>query len=115
MSLLEIGCCGACCRTCRVLREGLCKGCKIDYDTGERDIGRAKCRIKVCCIQKGLQSCADCREYPTCPVVNDFYGKKGHKYQKYRQAIECIREHGYPECITMADTWINAYGRYKKK
>jgi hypothetical protein len=114
MSLQEIGCCGAYCGTCRAMKEERCKGCKIGYDTGERDIGRAKCRIKVCGIRKGYQSCADCPDVPTCPTLNEFHGKNGYKYTKYMQAIAFIRQHGYPEFLKIADTWTNAYGKYPK-
>ena len=58
--------------------------------------------------------CTDCRDAPTCPTLNEFHGKKGYKYRKYRQAIAFIREHGYQEFLTIADTWTNAYGRYPK-
>ena len=54
MSQRLIGCCGAYCKTCKVYREALCKGCKVGYDTEERDISRAKCAMKVCCIKRGL-------------------------------------------------------------
>ncbi|MDN7025782.1 DUF3795 domain-containing protein [Methanoculleus sp. FWC-SCC1] len=114
MSLSEIGCCGAYCGRCRVLREHLCKGCRLGYDTGERDPGKAKCRIKVCCMQKGYTSCADCPDLDACPTLGEFYGKKGYKYNKYRQAIAFIRENGYPAFLEIADTWTNASGRYPK-
>ncbi len=97
------------------MREGLCKGCKLGYGTGERDIGRAKCKIKVCCINKGYNSCADCPEYPTCPTINEFYGKKGYKYRKYKQALEFIRQHGYSEFLKIAGTWTHAYGTYRNE
>ena len=38
----------------RSMRRHLCKGCKIGYDTGERDIAKAKCAMKVCCVRRGL-------------------------------------------------------------
>lgn len=113
MSLKEIGCCGAYCGTCRALKEQICKGCKIGYENGERDIDKAKCKMKVCCIKKGYNTCADCSDMPTCQTINEFYDKKGYKYNKYKQAIEFIKQNGYGELIKIADTWTNAYGRYK--
>jgi hypothetical protein len=61
------------------LKEQACKGCKLGYDTGGRDIDKAKCRIKVCCLKKRYNSCADCSE----------------------QAIEFIKQNGYPEFLKM--------------
>ncbi len=115
MSLSEIGCCGAYCGRCRVVEEHLCKGCKIGYDTGERDIGKARCRIKVCCITKGYTSCADCPDLLTCQIINEFYGKKGYKYKKYQEATLFIKQNGYPAFLKIADTWTNAYGKYKRE
>lgn len=114
MSAKEIGCCGAYCKTCRVFISGVCRGCKLGYDTGERDIGKAKCAMKVCCIGKGFQTCADCAQYETCSALNAFYGKNGYKYQKYRQAAAFIRRFGYDVFLTIADTWKGAYGKYPK-
>ena len=73
MSISEIGCCGAYCSTCSEFKEQACKGCKVGYESANRDILKAKCKMKVCCISKKLQSCADCSEYSTCSVLNDFY------------------------------------------
>ena len=115
MSILELGCCGAYCRTCPALREGACRGCKLGYATGERELAQAKCKIKVCCMGKGYASCADCPEYATCETLQDFYSKNGYKYAKYHQAIEFIRAHGYAEFIGIADGWQNQYGKYPGK
>lgn len=113
MSIMEIGCCGAYCGTCKVLKEQTCKGCKLGYENKERDLSKAKCRIKVCCISRNYNSCADCPEIEKCQTINEFYGKKGYKYTKYMQATEFIRQNGYDEFIKIADTWKNAYGKYK--
>ncbi len=110
MAIEEIGCCGAYCKTCRVLIEKLCRGCKIGYRSGGRDISKAKCKMKVCCIKKGQNSCADCTEYSVCTIIQGFHNKNGYKYGKYRQAIEFIRNNGYGQFIEIADKWKNAYG-----
>ena len=112
MSIEEIGCCGAYCKTCRVLIEKVCQGCKIGYHSGERDISKAKCKMKVCCIKREQNSCADCAEYPICTIIQEFHNKNGYKYGKYRQAIEFIRNNGYDHFIEIADKWKNAYGKY---
>lgn len=107
-----IGCCGAYCKTCKVFIEGVCKGCKLGYDEGERDINKAKCNMKVCCFkEEKLETCADCSDYPKCKTIHDFYSKNGFKYMKYKQAIEFIRKNGYSKFIKLADGWKGAYGR----
>ena len=112
MSIKEIGCCGAYCKTCIAFKEHTCKGCKIGYNNGSRDILKAKCVMKVCCVNRELQSCADCCEYSTCEMLNNFYSKNGYKYGKYKQAIDFIRKNGYDVFIEIADKWSNAYGKY---
>ena len=45
----ESGCCGAYCGTCREYRN-TCKGCKTGYLDGSRDLSRARCKMKKCCL-----------------------------------------------------------------
>lgn len=115
MGKKEIGCCGAYCGTCPVIREKACKGCKMGYNTGERDISKAKCKIKVCCVGKNHISCADCAKHGKCAVLLEFYGKNGYKYKKYREAIEYIAANGYEKFLDIADKWKIQYGSYKNK
>lgn len=111
MAKEEIGCCGAYCGTCPVLRKGLCKGCKLGYGPGERDLSKAKCAMKACCMRRGLVSCADCADYETCAILAAFYGHAGYKYRKYREATAFIRERGYEEYLRFANGWNGAYGK----
>lgn len=113
MSELELGCCGAYCKTCKVFKENLCKGCKIGYADKTRDLAKAKCQIKICCISKNYTSCADCIEYRQCQTINNFYNHQGYKYKRYKQAIEYIINTGYQAFFEIADKWDNAYGKYK--
>lgn len=113
MSVLEIGCCGAYCKTCKVYASGVCRGCKAGYGPGGRDLRKAKCAVKVCCLQKGCQTCADCAQYPACQPLGALYRKNGYKYQKYRQATAFIREYGYTAFLAAADRWSGAYGKYE--
>ena len=115
MSLLNpirlIGCCGAYCKTCKPFVTGFCKGCKLGYGEGERDINKAKCKMKVCCFkERKLETCADCPDYPSCSTIQKFHNKKPYKYKKYKQSIEFIRTNGYTQFIKIADGWKNAYG-----
>ena len=113
MSILEIGCCGAYCKRCAQFRSSKCQGCKIGYEDGERDLKKARCKMKKCCIAKGHNTCADCEVYSTCPIIQGFYGKKSYKYKKYEQATLFIREKGYRNFLEVADGWKNQYGKYK--
>jgi len=112
MSISYIGCCGAYCKTCPALINKSCRGCKLGYDTGERDINKAKCEMKVCCVKKNYETCGDCPEYSACEIIQGLYNKNGYKYKKYKQAIEYIRINGYVNFIKIADNWKNAYGKY---
>jgi hypothetical protein len=113
MSVREIGCCGAYCRTCPAfVPRGPCRGCKLGYGEGERDINKAKCPIKRCCFRdRRLESCADCPDYAGCDIIQGFYRKNGYKYRKYRQSIEFIKENGYTKFISVADGWKGPYGK----
>jgi len=109
--LQEIGCCGAYCGTCRAYKVA-CKGCGIGYEAGERDIAKARCRVKRCCVSRRLQTCADCSEYEACQVLGGFHGKAGYKYGKYRQALDYIRENGYEAFLVIAESWTGACGKH---
>ncbi|WP_440947430.1 DUF3795 domain-containing protein [Methanosarcina sp. T3] len=113
MTIEAIGCCGAYCGTCKELKAGTCKGCKFGYITGERDIDKARCKMKACCIKKHYNTCADCQDFLSCPVISEFYSKNGYKYKKYKQALEYIRDNGYASFLKIADSWNGAYGKYK--
>ncbi len=112
MSIEEVGCCGAYCGTCPALKENTCRGCKLGYEIGERDLSKARCKMKVCGIGKGYPSCADCGDYETCDILQNFYSKNGYKYKKYKEALDFIRQNGYDAFIAIADTWKMQYGKY---
>jgi hypothetical protein len=113
MSVIEIGCCGAYCRTCRKSASGSnCHGCKLGYESGERDINKARCKIKVCCFrERKFETCADCPDYSSCDIIQGFYKKGGYKYGKYRQSIEFIKGNGYARFIEAAGGWNGSCGR----
>jgi hypothetical protein len=114
MSIREIGCCGAYCKTCRAYTpDGICRGCKLGYADGERDINRSRCAIKLCCFRdRMLETCADCKDYPECHTVQSLHRRPGYKYGKYRQAILFIRENGYAKFLAIADAWKGPHGKY---
>jgi len=114
MPIIKIGCCGSYCGTCRELIEGGCPGCKLGYKNGERGLYRAKCKIKVCCIRTmGIEcTCADCSEYLSFSTLQDFYGKKGYKYKKYKESTEFIRSYGCKSFLQIAEKWKGPYGKF---
>ena len=111
-----VGCCGAYCKTCKVFVSGICKGCKLGFDTGERDINKAKCKIKLCCFRdKKLETCADCSKLNSCKIIGDWFSHKGYKYKKYKEAIDFIKENGYKKFLELAEKWTCAYGKLNEK
>ena len=102
------------CKTCREF-EKTCKGCKQRYLDGSRDLSRAKCRMKKCCLTKGRITCVDCAEYESCETAHAFLNHPGYKYSKYKQALEFIRAHDYAAFLKAAEHWKNAYGKYPEQ
>ena len=117
MSVKEIGCCGAYCKTCikwqkdSYPNEKTCRGCKLGYDSNGRDLSKSKCKIKVCCfLEKKLETCADCSDYP-CEVLTMFWSKNGWKYKQYKKQLEFIRQNGYTKYLNNADKWKGPHGK----
>jgi hypothetical protein len=117
MTIKEIGCCGAYCKTCitwqkqKYPNERTCRGCKLGYELGKRDSRKAKCKIKVCCfVERKLETCADCPDYP-CEVLEVFWDKKGWKYKQYKKQLEFIKHDGYQEFLRIANTWKGPRGK----
>ena len=114
-SVKYIGCCGAYCRTCRAFMEGFCKGCKLGYENGKRNIDNARCKIKLCCFrERKFETCADCADFNSCMIISRLYEKKGYKYRKYKESIEFIRKEGYAAFFKSADLWKGPYGKLKE-
>ena len=82
---------------------------------GSRDLSRAKCRMKKCCLTKGHITCADCEEYEYCETIQSFINHPGYKYSKYKQALEFIRAYDYVAFMKAAENWKNAYGKYPEQ
>jgi len=117
MTIKEIGCCGAYCKTCikqqkeKYPKVRDCRGCKLGYESGERDLSKAKCKMKICCFkEKSLQTCADCPDYP-CGILTEFLSKKGSKYKHYKKQLEFISKNGYEEFLKRADEWKGPSGK----
>ena len=110
----EIGCCGAYCGTCREYRN-TCNGCKTGYLDGSRDLSRARCKMKKCCLSRGGVTCGDCGEYESWEIIQSFLNHPGYKYGKYHQALEYIRAHGHAAFLNAAKHWTSAYGKYPEQ
>ena len=84
----------------------------MGYETGERDLAKARCKIKICCVGKlgGGCTCADCAECVRCKVLQGFYGKTGYKYKKYQESLEFIRANGRAAFLTIARKWKRPCG-----
>ena len=105
----EIGCCGAYCRTCREYMVS-CKGCSTGYADGSRELSKARCAIKKCCLSSGQITCSDCSSFDSCPTVQGFYSK-GYKYSRYQASAQFIRSHGYRSFAQAASAWTSASGK----
>ena len=110
--IIKVGCCGAYCKTCKAYTQNFCKGCKIGYINNERDLSKAKCKIKICCLSNKCASCADCAEYLSCETIQVIHNHKGYKYRKYKEAIQFIIQNGYKSFLEIANTWKMQYGKY---
>ncbi len=109
-----IACCGAYCRTCKPYNEGHCKGCKIGYESGERDIDRAKCKIKLCCFRDNkFDICSECDKFSNCKIFNGRFKVGTRDNKKYQEALVFIKKNGYSKFIELADQWTGPCGKLK--
>jgi hypothetical protein len=111
-SFIYIGCCGTYCKTCKPFIDGFCKGCRIGYEDGKRDINKAKCIIKLCCMkEKGYEMCADCGEFSSCDKIKTKFGKEKYNFKKCMQCLDFIKKNGYSKFIKIAENWKGPYGK----
>jgi hypothetical protein len=104
-----IGCCCFNCKTCKEFTIGNCKGCKLGYIDGKRDINKAKCKTKLCCFkERKFNTCADCTDYSSCSLIQNRF--KGYQLKKSLGFIEFMKENGYKKYIKYANKWNNYYG-----
>lgn len=84
--------CGLYCGACKSYLTGKCPGCKDN-------IKATWCKIRLCCMENNLQSCADCKtiELKECKKYNNFIsGILGYLLNSDRSAcISLIKEKGY--------------------
>jgi len=107
-----ISCCGFYCKTCNEYAKGFCKGCKLGYDGGERDINKVKCKIKLCCLkEKKLVSCADCDDYNDCEFLSKRFKQGTYSYRKCIQLLEYLNTNGNGSYIKIASEWKSHLGK----
>ena len=86
----QIAACGLYCGACKKFLNGKCPGCKEN--------GKASwCKIRKCCQEKGLHTCAECdKDVTECKIHNNFVGKIfAFLFNSDRAAcIRYIRENG---------------------
>ncbi len=109
-----IACCGCYCKACKAFIDNSCKGCKLGYSTNERDINKAKCKIKICCLkEKKLTSCAECKEFNDCKTFNSKFKIGTRNNKKCIEILNFIKDKGYDEFLLRTKTWTNHTGKLK--
>jgi hypothetical protein len=85
--------CGLYCSNCRSYLKGKCPGCAENEKA-------TWCKIRTCCKENGIKSCADCKEFSNpaeCKKFNNFVSKIfALVFRSDRAAsIEMIKKEGY--------------------
>lgn len=91
-----VACCGIYCGECRAYSKGRCPGCREHHKA-------TWCKVRRCCRQQELATCADCGEFADpdeCRKFNNIVSKlfwllfKSDRAACIRQIRDCgIREH----------------------
>ena len=94
--------CGFNCGACPTYIKGKCEGCK--GDSPKCAVGFKACKVRPCCIEKGINSCAYCDEFESvkdCKIYNPFMIKFGQFITRTnrRKGIEMIKEKGELEFV----------------
>lgn len=94
--------CGFYCNACPKYKKGKCLGCK--GENSQCAVGYKACKVRPCCIEKEISSCAYCNEYKSvkdCKIYNPFMIKLGQFLTKTsrRKGIEMIKEKGEAEFL----------------
>ena len=94
--------CGFNCAACPKYAKEQCEGCK--GDNPKCAVGYKACKVRPCCIEKGINSCADCDEYTSvkeCKKFNPLMIRLGQfiTCTNRRKGIEMIKEQGEQEFL----------------
>jgi len=87
--------CGLYCGSCSKYKKGKCHGCAENKKA-------TWCKIRLCCIEKGINSCAECGEFnhvKDCKKFDNFVAKMFEfVFKSDRKAgIKMIKDAGYEE------------------
>ncbi len=98
----KISYCGFYCGACPKFIKGQCFSCK--GDAPKCAVGYKACKVRPCCIEKGIESCADCEEYDSvkaCKKYNPLMIRFGQfiTQTNRRKGIEMIKEKGEQEFL----------------
>lgn len=90
-----VSCCGLYCGSCGKYINGKCPGCAKNEKA-------TWCKIRKCCLEKGIDSCAQCDVYSNvkdCKMFDNFVAKMFEfVFRSDRKAgIKMIKESGYEE------------------
>lgn len=105
--------CGLYCGSCGKYQKGKCPGCANNEKA-------TWCKIRKCCIEKGIQSCAQCDEFSDvkdCKMFDNFVAKMFELvFKSDRKAgIRMIKELGYEEFTRhMAENKLVSIKKVKK-
>ena len=102
LDVSKISYCGFYCGACPKFTKGQCLSCK--GDDPRCAIGYKSCKVRPCCIEKGIESCADCDEYDSvkdCKKYNPLMIRFGQfiAQTNRRKGIEMIKEKGEQEFL----------------
>ena len=92
--------CGFYCGACPKYTKGDCQGCK--GESPKCAVGFKACKVRPCCIEKKLSTCAECDKYGSvkdCKIYNPFLIRFGQFITRSsrRKGIEMIQEKGESE------------------
>ena len=97
-----IAACGLYCGACKKFLKGKCAGCQPSEEDNpglsqSLPKGFQRCKIRKCCQEKGLHTCAECdKDVKECKTHNNLVGKVfAFLFNSDRAAcIQSIRKHG---------------------
>ena len=98
----QISYCGFYCRICPKYVKKQCNGCKGEH--AKCAVGYKACKVRPCCIENELSSCADCTQYASvkdCKIYNPLMIRVGEFIARTNRGkgIEMIKEKGEVEFI----------------
>lgn len=67
-----------------------CNGCRSDTVT----YYCRTCDMKLCAMEKGIDFCSECGEYP-CDMLKEFQAAKPHRIELF-PSLDYAKENGYP-------------------